>query len=326
MKKNQILSLVLLFFIASYFIISCKKDDTTNGSGAATSCTFTYGAWSTCTNGTQTRTYTTSPSGCTGTPPADSLTRSCGGGSSCTFTYSAWSACSNGTQTRTYTTSPAGCTGTPPVDSLTRTCGTTTYTFTYGAWSNCDANNIQTRSYVSTPSGGTPPTDSVTRTITVSFTQTVSNVTCGTTATNGSISVSANGGLSPYTFSKNNGTSFQTSNIFSTLPVGTYPIVVKDSKACTSSSSNVVVTGMGPLFTQVRNIIKANCGNSCHLNGNSDGGANFDSDCSIVSKSSRINTRCVIQASTNPMPPTALSTTLRAQITAWINAGGRYTD
>jgi len=40
-------------------------------------CTFTYGSWTTCTNGTQTRSYTTSPIGCSGTPPADSISRSC---------------------------------------------------------------------------------------------------------------------------------------------------------------------------------------------------------------------------------------------------------
>lgn len=41
-----------------------------------TPCTFTYSAWTGCT-GTQTRTYTASPSGCTGTPPVDSLSRTC---------------------------------------------------------------------------------------------------------------------------------------------------------------------------------------------------------------------------------------------------------
>jgi hypothetical protein len=40
-------------------------------------CKFTYGSWTTCTNGTQTRSYTTSPIGCSGTPPADSISRSC---------------------------------------------------------------------------------------------------------------------------------------------------------------------------------------------------------------------------------------------------------
>jgi hypothetical protein len=42
-----------------------------------TPCTFTYGAWSACVNGQQTRTATASPAGCTGTAPADSIARSC---------------------------------------------------------------------------------------------------------------------------------------------------------------------------------------------------------------------------------------------------------
>lgn len=83
-------------------------------------CTFTYGVWSSCNNGIQTRTYTKSPTNCTTTPPIDSIQKTCT--SVCTFTYGAWTTCSNGTQTRTYTASPTGCTGTPPADSLSRTC------------------------------------------------------------------------------------------------------------------------------------------------------------------------------------------------------------
>lgn len=40
-------------------------------------CTFTYGQWSTCNNSFQTRPYTSSPTGCLGTPPLDSIQRSC---------------------------------------------------------------------------------------------------------------------------------------------------------------------------------------------------------------------------------------------------------
>ena len=50
---------------------------TSNKYVAPPACTFTYGQWTTCSNGTQTRSYTTSPAGCTGTPPADSITRTC---------------------------------------------------------------------------------------------------------------------------------------------------------------------------------------------------------------------------------------------------------
>jgi hypothetical protein len=42
-----------------------------------TPCTFTYGTWSACVNGQQTRFATASPAGCVGSAPLDSLSRSC---------------------------------------------------------------------------------------------------------------------------------------------------------------------------------------------------------------------------------------------------------
>lgn len=237
MKKNQITSLVLLFFIASLLIISCKKDSAGSNSS----------------------------------------------NTNCTFTYSAWSTCANGTQTRTFTSSPSGCTGTPNPDSLTRTC------------TNCP---------------------------TISVTSNVVNVSCS--STDGSITISASGGVAPYTYNKNGGT-FQISNVFTNLSVGTFTIVAKDANGCSSAAQSITVgTFAGPKFTQVRAIIRANCASGCHLNGSNDGQTNFDSDCSIVSKSARINTRCVTQGT---MPPSApLNQTLKDQITAWVNAGGRFTD
>jgi hypothetical protein len=135
---------------------------------APTPCNFTYGTWTTCSNGTQTRTYTSSPANCTGVPPADSLTRTCTTPIvNCTFTYGTWTTCANGTQTRTYTKAPANCTGVPPADSLTRTCTTpiVNCTFTYGNWTTC-SNGIQTRTFTSSPANctGVPPADSLTRT------------------------------------------------------------------------------------------------------------------------------------------------------------------
>ena len=84
-------------------------------------CTYTYSGWGTCqANGTQSRTYTATPEGCTGTPvTSQTCTPPCTG-----FTYSDWGTCqANGTQTRTViSTTPAVCTGgTTPVTSQTCT-------------------------------------------------------------------------------------------------------------------------------------------------------------------------------------------------------------
>lgn len=83
---------------------------------------WTYSPWSSCTNGTQTRTAIGTPTGCLGSPPlplAQSCTTVC-----TTWSYSAWSDCVNGVQTRTATASPNGCTGTAP-GPLSQSCAGT---------------------------------------------------------------------------------------------------------------------------------------------------------------------------------------------------------
>jgi mono/diheme cytochrome c family protein len=97
------------------------------GGSCGTPCTYTYGDWGACTDGSQSRTVlTTTPTGCTGTPV---LTQTCttGGAGVCTaYTYGPFGACVGGTQTRAVTSAlPAGCTDqttNPP--ALTQTCTT----------------------------------------------------------------------------------------------------------------------------------------------------------------------------------------------------------
>ena len=54
----------------SGFSVRCLREETST-------CNFVYSSWSTCSNNIQTRTYASSPSGCSGTPPADSIQRPC---------------------------------------------------------------------------------------------------------------------------------------------------------------------------------------------------------------------------------------------------------
>ncbi len=70
---------------------------------------------------------------------------------------------------------------------------------------------------------------------TITASATKNDVQCFNTST-GQIIVSASGGTAPYTFSINNGTSYQASNTFSGLPIGTYQIRVKDANGCESKS------------------------------------------------------------------------------------------
>jgi uncharacterized membrane protein len=83
---------------------------------------------------------------------------------------------------------------------------------------------------------------------------------------------------------------------------------------------------MGPNFTNVRTIINNKCG-GCHLSGGTTAGFNFDNDCSIVNYWNEIKGSCVQPYSLRQMPTSGpLSSTEQAQITAWVNAGHRYTD
>ncbi|HPH86133.1 MAG TPA: T9SS type A sorting domain-containing protein, partial [Ferruginibacter sp.] len=105
-----------------------------------------------------------------------------------------------------------------------------------------------TYTYTITDAAGTTGTNAVTVTqpaaVSVSLTAGAITVSGGTT----SITVTATGGNGGYTYSRN-GTSYQSSNIFTLVPVGTYSITVKDSKGCTAVKSititQTVVSG-GP--------------------------------------------------------------------------------
>lgn len=229
--------------------------------------------------------------------------------------------------------------------------------------------------------------------------------TSGPTAANGSITASATGGVAPYTFSKDNGVTFQASGTFSNLTVNTYGVVAKDFNGCLSNSNNVVVgttcptiiasgattttvkcepgsgtvtitasgssgltyninggafqasnifnalgaanytyivkdangctsTGSvtvaqapaGPLFTNVKSILAANC-TSCHGGPSPQNGINYNDDCTIVTQSGRIKARGV-DANPSQMPPggPGLSAADKSAIINWVNAGGKHNN
>lgn len=71
----------------------------------------------------------------------------------------------------------------------------------------------------------------------ITFTKTSTNVLCNGAAT-GSITVTATGGVPPYSYSKDNGATWQTSNVLSGLPAATYLVQVKDSNGCIAPDGN----------------------------------------------------------------------------------------
>jgi hypothetical protein len=87
---------------------------------------------------------------------------------------------------------------------------------------------------------------------TISLTTTATNTT-GPTATNGSIVAAATGGVTPHTYSKDGGTTFQAGTTFNNLAVGTYAVVAKDANGCLSSSVNTIVGATCPTITASAN-------------------------------------------------------------------------
>lgn len=65
-----------------------------------------------------------------------------------------------------------------------------------------------------------------------------------------SASISASGGLLPYTFSSD-GIVYQTSNVFNALSVGLYTIYVKDAAGCTNTSLITIQTQASPLINSL---------------------------------------------------------------------------
>jgi hypothetical protein len=73
------------------------------------------------------------------------------------------------------------------------------------------------------------------------FTYSQVNETCNGQSI-GSITVSASGGSGSYTYSDNNGSSYQSGNVFSNLAAGSYTVLVQDSNGCVSSPQTVTIT------------------------------------------------------------------------------------
>ncbi len=81
----------------------------------------------------------------------------------------------------------------------------------------------------------------ITQPIAITFTTIQSNVLCYN-GTSGSITVTASGGTGGLFYSKNGGSSYQSSNILSGLSVGTYQVIVSDAHNCVSTIQNVTIT------------------------------------------------------------------------------------
>ena len=65
----------------------------------------------------------------------------------------------------------------------------------------------------------------------------------------GTVSVAATGGNTPYTYSIDGGQNYQASSTFTSVPNGTYDVIVRDSKGCSTTVEGVIVVGANEVFT-----------------------------------------------------------------------------
>ncbi|MEP7376905.1 MAG: hypothetical protein ABI675_26130 [Chitinophagaceae bacterium] len=158
------------------------------------------------------------------------------------------------------------------------------------------------------------------------LTSVIVNASPCTTGANGKINVTATGSTG-FTYNLNNG-AYQASNVFSSLAAGSYTIGVKDVNGCTKTATTTVGTAAaGVLFAEVKTIINTRCsGSGCHMNGGTAAGYNFDSDCSIVSDWSKINSSAVTGNNMPKSPQAKLTAAEKKKITDWINAGHLYSN
>ncbi|RYG52583.1 MAG: hypothetical protein EOO01_06320 [Chitinophagaceae bacterium] len=141
---------------------------------------------------------------------------------------------------------------------------------------------------------------------------------------NGGIVATATGSTG-FTYSIN-GANFQPNGTFTNLAAGSHTITAKDANGCTGTATVTVTTASaGPLFSAVKTLIQNNC-QSCHNNTIANGGMNWQAECNIVINKDRIKARAVDNTPSS-MPPTGpLAQADKDKITAWLNAGGRYSD
>jgi len=194
-------------------------------------CTFIYDGWGTCNNGVETRTYLTSPSGCAGAPPRDSITRSCTTPTVASLTFNP-----------SLSAILVNCNVAGQL-SIVNSSGQIVLTLAYGPGSSTiSVASLAPGNYTATTFGTSVVFATTVRVTVVSTTR----PTCRT-STNGQIVVIGSLGTAPYQYSINSSSNYGSSGTFSNLSRGTYNIRCKDA--------NNVVTRISVTLTK----LSSNC-------------------------------------------------------------------
>jgi hypothetical protein len=131
--------------------------------------------------------------------------------------------------------------------SAAATGGTSPYTYSIDGtnfFPVSTVNNLAAGTYTVTVKDANGCTKTFNTTITQPTAGTSSGVSTMSTGTNGTITLTGQGGLTPYTYSIN-GTTYTSSSLFSNLAPGTYTCYVKDANGCISSTTVIVDSNVG---------------------------------------------------------------------------------
>ncbi len=146
--------------------------------------------------------------------------------------------------------------------------GTGTYTYSWDNGMNTPDISPTAGTYILTVTDNNGCTATAQTTLTApaafSFTATPSDALCNG-SDDGTITIIASGGIAPYQYSIDGGTTFQTNNIFENLPTGAYSLIVNDANNC--SDNQELMIGEADAIT----LMSSNTAASC--NGGTDGTA-----------------------------------------------------
>lgn len=131
--------------------------------------------------------------------------------------------------------------------AATATGGTSPFTYSIDGtnfYSQSVVNNLAAGTYTVTAKDANGCTKTFNTTITEPTAVSVSGVSTSSTGSDGTITLTGAGGLTPYTYSIN-GTSYVSSSLFSNLAPGTYTCYVKDNNGCISTTTVTVDQNVG---------------------------------------------------------------------------------
>ena len=153
------------------------------------------------------------------------------------------------------------------------------------------------------------------------ITLTATVVPAASCSSNGIVTLRAKGSTG-FTFQQGS-SAFQTDSVFGGLAAGSYTFTAKDAEGCTKTATITVTENKtkGPMFTGVSALVATKCNQACHTAGSNGAPAGiFATDCDIVAFKTMITVKSVAGSMGG------LNTTEKAQITAWIAAGGNINN